>query len=615
MAFDGFVISNLVYELDCALHGARINKISQPEADELLLTIKTTEGARRLFISSSASLPLLYFTEQNKPAPMVAPNFCMLLRKHIGSARILSVTQPGLERIVQFQLEHLDEMGDTCTKYLIVELMGKHSNIIFCDEKNMIIDSIKHISAMVSSVREVLPGRTYFIPNTTNKTDPLSLSEAERNAFFLDEVLSLPVTASRAILQSFTGISPLLSSEVCYRSGIDADAPVASLSTEQKLSLLTEFSHLMDEISSHTYHPAIIFQKDTSQSGFTVEEPVCFSSTRLSSQLLVSNTGSNQELVRVERTYESPSQMLSDYYASKNQFTRIRQKSADLRRIVSTTLERCYKKRDIQQKQLEDTKKREKFRIYGELLNTYGYSLSGGEDYLDCQNYYTGEDVRIPLDPSKSAQDNAKHFFEKYNKLKRTFEAGSVQLEQTIEEIEHLESIQTALDIAREQEDLVELKEELIESGYIRRHLGKNKNPNQRNKKVPKKEKVTSRPFHYISSDGFDLYVGKNNFQNDALTFQFANGGDWWFHAKKIPGSHVILKANGRDIPDRAFEEAGMLAAYYSKARDMAKVEIDYIEKKHVKKPNGAKPGFVIYHTNYSLVATPGLKGLKEVED
>lgn len=610
MAFDGFVISNLVYELGELLAGGRINKIAQPENDELLLTIKTRkEGQKRLFISASASLPLMYLTEHNKTSPLTAPNFCMLLRKHLNSARILSITQPGLERIIEFKIEHLDEMGDAKIKFLIVELMGKHSNIIFCDEQKNIIDSIKHISAMVSSVREVLPGRPYFIPNTTQKKDPLLLAPEEREKFFCTEVLKKPLSISKAIYTSFTGISPLLANEVCHRASLDADSPAASLSESEGIHLCRTFSLLMDEITTRSYAPAVILKTEDSPLGLRMEEPVCFSSTHLSSQLVPA-----EGFQFSEKKYDSISLLLEDYYAAKNQFTRIRQKSADLRKIVNTTLERCYKKRELQEKQLKDTEKRDKFRIYGELLNTYGYSLKGGEKEFTCSNYYTSEDITIPLDPTLSAMENSKHFFEKYNKLKRTFEAGTVQLAQTLEEIEHLESIQSALDIARDKEDLVELKEELIESGYIRRHLsGKRTNPNQANKKRIKKEKVTSKPFHYISSDGFDIYVGKNNFQNDALTFQFASGNDWWFHAKKIPGSHVLLKANGKEIPDRTFEEAGMLAAYYSKARDMAKVEIDYIEKKHVKKPNGAKPGFVIYHTNYSLVASPDISHLKEV--
>ena len=296
------------------------------------------------------------------------------------------------------------------------------------------------------------------------------------------------------------------------------------------------------------------------------------------------------------------------YYASKNVITRIRQKSSDLRRIVQTALERNYKKYDLQQKQLKDTEKRDKYKLYGELLNTYGYELTGGEKELVCTNYYTGKEVKIPLDPQLTTgeeitipldpqipvQENATKYFDKYGKLKRTFEAQSQLIEETKQEIEHLESISTSLDIALKEEDLTQIKQELTEYGFIKKH-----GP------AGKKVKITSRPFHYLSSDGFHIYVGKNNYQNEELTFKIATGNDWWFHAKGIPGSHVIVKSEGKELPDRTFEEAAGLAAYYSKGRENEKVEIDYVQKKQVKKVAGAAPGFVIYHTNYSMMATP----------
>ena len=294
--------------------------------------------------------------------------------------------------------------------------------------------------------------------------------------------------------------------------------------------------------------------------------------------------------------FDSVSQVLERYYAEKNTVSRIHQKSTDLRKIISNALERSYRKLDLQTKQLKDTEKREKFRIYGELLNTYGYGLAGGEKSFKCLNYYDNTEITIPLDPTLTARENAQKFFDKYNKQKRTFEAVTEQLSQTRAEIDHLESISTSMDIARLEEDLVQIKEELTEYGYIRRHYSGGK-----------KVKITSRPYHYLSSDGFHIYVGKNNYQNEELTFKTANGGDWWFHAKGMPGSHVIVKTEGKELPDRVFEEAGALAAYYSRGRENDKVEIDYIQRKNLKKVPGAAPGFVVYHTNYSLLATPGI--------
>lgn len=577
MAFDGTVIANLVYELNQNILNSRISKIAQPEKDELLFTLKGQNGQKRLAMSASASLPFVYLTKQNKPSPMTAPNFCMLLRKHIANGKIVSIRQPGLERIIHFEIEHFDDLGDLCRKTLTIELMGKHSNIIFCKEDGVIIDSIKHISAQVSSIREVLPGRTYFIPETTRKENPLLSSEQ----FFLDTVLSRPESVCKAIYNSYTGISPVIASEICFRSGIDADLSTSALSADEKLHLFHNFDWFMTDLKEAAFTPNILYRK---------KEPVEFSSFLLTEY---------QDCERTE--YDSVSEVLETYYASRNVYTRIRQKSSDLRRIVRAALERSRKKYALQQKQLKDTEKREKYRIYGELLNTYGYQAEDGAKKIEVLNYYTNETISIPLDEQLSPLENAQKYFDRYNKLKRTYQALSTLIEETKDEIEHLESIATALDIALLEDDLVQIREELMEFGYIRK------------KRSDKKAKTKSRPLHYVSSDGFHMYVGKNNYQNDELTFKFASGNDWWFHAKGMPGSHVIVKTEGEELPDRTFEEAGKLAGFYSKGRENEKVEIDYLQKKNVKKPNKSAPGFVVYYTNYSLTIHPDISGIEQL--
>lgn len=579
MAFDGITIANIVSELNHTIVGGKINKIAQPEADELMITVKNNRTQYRLFLSASASLPLIYLTGENKQGPLTAPNFCMLLRKHIGSARILSVTQPGLERILIFELEHLNELGDICRKKLMVEIMGKHSNIIFCQEDDTIIDSIKHISANMSSVREVLPGRTWFIPHTQDKMDPLSMS---REAF-TETVFGKNLPVFKAIYTSLTGFSPLIAEELCVRSGIDPKRQAQELEETEKETLWQTTDDLVDRIRRQDFSPVIVYQE---------EEPLEFAAFPLTKY-------QDQKSV----SYESISQVLESYYSMKNKITLIRQKSADLRRIVTTAIERTSKKYELQQKQQKDTEKKEKYRIYGELLNTYGYHLEEGARSLEALNYYTNEMITIPLDEHLSAAENAKKYFDRYTKLKRTEEALNELLEETRSDLEHLESIRTSLDIALDEDDLVEVREELMEYGYLRRKGSSGK-----------KKKIVSRPFHYRSSDGFDIYVGKNNFQNDELSFKFASGNDWWFHAKGQPGSHVIVKSNGEELPDRTFEEAARLAAFYSKGRQAPKVEIDYTQKKNLKKPNGAKPGFVIYHTNYSMIAEPKIHEIEEIK-
>ncbi len=585
MAFDGITIASIVKELKDALSAGRIYKIAQPENDELLLTIKTADGGqRRLLLSASASLPLVYLTGSNKPSPMTAPGFCMLLRKHLQNGRITDITQPGLERIIHLHVEHLNEMGDLCHKRLIVEIMGKHSNIIFVNDDDMIIDSIKHISGMVSSVREVLPGRPYFIPKTQDKENPLT---ADLNSF--QKALSsgsMPVY--KALYSHYTGISPVMAQEICYRAGVDGDVSTAFFATlpqgENTLNMLYHaFSNMMRQIREGDFHPAIAYENGI---------PAEFA------PLPLTMYGTD-----ILKEFDSVSALLEQYYAEKSTVTRIRQKSADLRKIVQTALERNVKKYDLQLRQIKDTEKKDKYRIYGELLNTYGYEAAPGAKSLSALNYYTGETVTIPLDPLLTPSENAKKYFDKYGKMKRTYEALSALTTQVKEEIDHLESVQTALDIALLEEDLAQIKEELIESGYIRRKGG------------GKKVKFTSKPFHYISKDGFHIYVGKNNFQNDELTFKFATGGDWWFHTKGIPGSHVVVKTQGAPLPDSVFEDAARLAAYYSKARGQDKVEIDYTEKKNVKKPNGSKPGFVVYYTNYSMMIDSDISGLTLLEN
>lgn len=579
MALDGITISALCAELNSKITGSRIYKIAQPEADEILLTLKGNFGQLRLLLSADASLPFAYLTDDNKVSPDTAPGFCMLLRKHLQNGRITAIRQPSLERILMFDVEHLDEMGDLKLKTLVIELMGKHSNIIFLDDKNQIIDSVKHISAAVSSVREVLPGREYFIPCAEDKLDPLNMNEDD----FAQAFSQKPMPAAKAIYTTLTGFSPIMSEEILYRAKINSDIPANVLDKSEVENIYSELCKLISDIKAEKYEPAIYLNG---------KEPVEFSAVNLS-------VYSDKDV----ENNESVSYILRNFYAQKNIITRIRQKSSDLRKIVQTLLERNVKKYDLQLKQLKDASKKDKYKVYGELLNTYGYNVEAGAKELTCDNYYTGEPITIPLDPTKSALENAQKYFDKYGKLKRTEEALTLQSADTKKEIDHLESIAASIDIALKETDLTQIKEEMMDFGYIRR------------KGSSKKVKIVSKPLHYLSSDGFDIYVGKNNYQNDELTFKFANGGDWWFHAKKMPGSHVIVKSNNAELPDRVFEEAAALAAYYSSGRSMGKVEIDYVQKKEVKKPSGAAPGFVVYYTNYSMIANADISSLTLISD
>ena len=589
MAFDGTVVAGIRHEFDTLLTGGHISKIAQPEKDALILTIKNNGKKYMLLLSANAGLPLAYITEESKKAPLSAPNFCMLLRKHIGSGKILEITQPDFERAIKIKIEHLDEMGDMSNKYLVIELMGKYSNIILLNDDNTVLDSIKRVSALVSSVREVLPGKNYFIPAQEGRINPLSADEA----YFKNVIAVKPFSVCKAIYTSLTGFSPVMANEICYLSDIDADLSVSALTDDDITELYFAFKEIMFKIKEGNFSPTVYYNEKGEPAEFSAFPLAAFNDCR-------------------KDCFGSFSELLEYFYGSKENVNRIRQKSADLRLIVTNAITRTANKIDIFIKQLKDTEKRDKYRIYGELITTYGYQATDGDKFLEATDYNTGKNIKIPLDTDIPVMANAKKYFDRYSKLKRTFDAVTVQLEEAKSELTHLDSIKASLSIAEKEEDLAEIRNELISYNYIKKHSSK------KGEKIAKQAK--SEPLHFISSDGFDIYVGKNNYQNDLLTFKTASSSDWWFHAKKCAGSHVILISAGKEIPDKAFEEAGKLAVHYSAANTSSslqgngiKHEVDYVMKKEVKKPNGAKPGFVVYYTNYSLIADSDISGLKQV--
>ena len=579
MAFDGVVISNIVNDMNKRLVGGRIYKIYQPEPDEINLVVKNQGATHRLMLNASASLPLTYFLSENKSNPITAPNFCMLLRKHVGNGRITAVTQPDFERIIVIDIEHLDEMGDVCNKKLIIELMGKYSNIIFTESDGKIIDSIKRIGSNVSSVREVLPGRDYEMP-PNDKLNPLQLTKEQ----FINDILEKSMGIDKAIYSSITGISKEIANELCFEAGVDGNFSTDSLADSNKEELWNAFSRLVDCINNNKYQPCIVYNGDV---------PTAFSA------VLLEMYG---ELTVVK--FDDISEVLSLFYAQKDNYSRIQQKTTDIRKILSALIERTSKKYDIQRKQLIDTDKRDRYRVYGELLQTYGYEIKQGDKNITVVNYYDNQEVTIPLDENLSAVENANRYFNKYNKLKRTYEASKKLVEESKNTLDHLLSLQNSIELATTEADISEIREEMIVSGYLKGRRDR--------KDSSKKEK--SKPLHFISSDGFHMYVGKNNLQNDRLTFKMAGAKDLWFHAKKMPGSHVIVKLEGKeDVPDATYEEAARLAAYYSTGKTSPKVEIDYTRRGNLKKPPESNPGYVIYHTNYSMVAIPDIKGINEI--
>ena len=576
MAYDGITTAAVVQELKQMVEGGLISRIVQPEPDELQLTIKKERNQHLLMVSASPSLPLLCLTDRKKEAPLAAPNFCMLLRKHIQNGRITGIDQPAMERIVIFTILHRDEMGDLCTKKLIVELMGKHSNIIFTDDNDLILDSIRRVPSSVSSLREVLPGRTWFLPESLKRADPLSVSRKKEAFHNLMTDSSLPV--AKALIKTFSGISPVLAEELLYTADIDGRKRFEDLDEAARRRLEEAFSARMRLVTDGSFDPIMVCER-----GIPVEY-ACFPLTMYAHDpFLIQHFPSVSPLIRT-------------FYGTKEHTVRIRQKSADLRHIAATALERTNKKLALQTKQLADTEGRDKFRIYGEMLNAYGYEVSPGDRELTCENYYTGETITVPLDPTKTPSENAQKYFSRYNKLKRTREALTEQITDTESDRDQLLAILTAIDLSEAEADLSEIRQELQDYGYIQKRPAAKKGT---------RRDLRSEPYVYISSDGFEMLVGRNNYQNEELTFKKAAASDWWFHVKGAPGSHVILRTDGRKVPDRTFEEAAALAVRYSSLQNSDKAEVDYTQRKNLKKTPGGKPGFVIYHTYYSIVASP----------
>lgn len=593
MAFDGLFLSALISEFKETILGGKIAKIIQSEKDELQITVKKEKQQYLLHLSANPSIPLIYLSNKGKTAPLTAPNFCMALRKHIGNGLIQNITQAstaleeeGLERVLLLHISHRDEMGDYGIKYLAVEIMGKYSNIILLKEDFTILDAIKRISSVQSSLREVLPGRSYFIPDQFHKENILRFPLENLSSFLIERMKGTgaekPESISDALFHSFSGLSPLSARELCEDAEVPFDKDITVLSSSEWENIITKVHALRSKIHNGDFSPVILF-----------EETKAFDFSAFHTIQYKGNPRFHEE------AFSSPSALIEQYYGGKEKEDRVRQKSIDLKKQCTTLLERVGKKLSLQEKQLKDTEKKESFRVFGELLTTYGYSLQGGEKELLCENYYTGKEERIPLDPNLPPIENAKRYFDKYDKAKRTEKNLTEQLKESRKTLEHLQSILGSLLTAENAGDLDDIRREMGEFGYMKKLSGKKKSSRKEDKSSPRV---------FRSSDGYLLYVGKNNFQNEEVSFQIADPKDFWFHVKGVAGSHVIAKTDGKtleELPDRLFEEAAELAAYFSSKKENAKVEVDYTERKNLKKIIGGAPGFVIYHQNYSILVEP----------
>ncbi len=575
MALDGCVIVALTHELKSQLHTGRIDKIYQPEIDEIIFTIRNNRKNYKILLSASSNCPRIHFTKSDKKNPMDPPNFCMVLRKHLLGGRIIDIIQPKFERMIKLVIESFDELNILRTKELIIEMMGRHSNIILVDcENNKIIDSIKRIPSYISRYRQVLPGIEYAMPPSQNKVNPLEINTKD-NFISVIQDKDKRTSIYKAIYTSFTGISPLLSREICYRSSIDENIILSNLDKQMINSIYRNFMNIINKIKANDFAPVIYYDNAT-------EKYIDFSSIDISYLNYYE-----------KQLFESTSDMVESFYFKRDSKERMKQRTNDLHKNIHAKLDKAYNKLSNLNEDLKKGYNAEKYKLYGNLITANIYQMEKNQDKVELINYYNEnyDVITIPLDKKLTPSQNAQKYFKMYNKAKTTIYEVNNQIKKTKREIDYLEQIIINIEQSTHMSDIEEIRAELEEIGILKRKVTK--------KGVSPSKK--SNYLRYISSDGFEILVGKNNKQNDDITFKISSKEDLWFHVKDMPGSHVILKLKNKTPSDLSISEAATLAAYHSKAKNSTKVAVDYTRRKNVKRQRGAKPGMVIYD-NYSTI-------------
>lgn len=559
MSFDGLFTKAMTEEIASLLEGGRINKVHQPYKNEIILVVRAGGKNHKLLLSAHPSYSRVQMTEESYENPKEAPMFCMLLRKHLEGYTIENIYQYELDRMIIFEVKGRNELGDVSQKQLIIEIMGRHSNIVLVDkERNMILDSIKHVSHAVNSYRSILPGQEYKAPPAQEKNDPFKATEDDirKNIDFNAGKLD------RQLVAHFSGVSPLVAKEAVYRAGL-----------ANSTSLPTAFLKIIQEISEQKY--AATIKQDGNKEVFYM--------------LSLEHLSGNQ------RTFSSLSEMLDRYYFGKAERDRVKQKSQDVERFITNEIEKNSKKIGKLERTLKDTERGEQYQLFGELLTANLYQMKKGMKEIEVVNYYDEEQsmVTIPLDPLKNPSDNAQKYFSRYQKSKNAVGVVQEQIEKTKLELAYFEALHQQLQSASPR-DIEEIREELQEEGYIR----------QKKKKGMKKPANAKPQLEtYYATDGDLIFVGKNNKQNDYLTNKFARRDEIWLHTKDIPGSHVVIR--NESPSEKTIKEAAVLAAFFSKAKQSSSVPVDFTQVRHVKKPNGSKPGFVIYDQQQTVYITP----------
>ncbi len=577
MAFDGIVIHALTEELNELLCGGKIDKIHQPERSTVTVNIRTRDGGYRLLLCANPSCARVHLMSNSMENPSSPPMFCMLLRKHLSGGKITLIEQPDFERIIRIHIENYDEMGYMSEKILICELMGKYSNIILVNKEDKIIDSIFHVDFTVSSVRQILPGLIYTAPPGQGKRNPLLCEKQE----IKDILIKNDVPLYKQLMDNFSGISPLIAREVVYRAIGRSDVCAFDITNEEFDKVGYGFYKLMMNLTEKVYSPCAVEE-------ITSKKLLDFNVVEID----------QYENLGDIKNFDTVNEAAEFFYLKKSSMQNMKQKSADLSKLVNNKLERCTRKLQIQNETLEKAKKRDKYKMYGDLITANIYRISQGMKSILCENFYSenNEAVDIPLKCELSPSQNAQKYYTKYTKEKTAEEETLRQRKLNLKEIDYLESVKEAIEVAENGSDLAMIREELAEQGYLKRHNVRKKN----------KSKLCAAPLHFVSDDGYDIYVGKNNTQNDYVTLKLSRSTDIWFHTKGVHGSHVLVKTtDAMTVPENTYLQAASLAAYYSKGRASLTVPVDYTEVKNVKKPSGAKPGMVIYVDYNTINARP----------
>ncbi len=575
MPFDGIVTKCIVNELNSLLAGGRVDKVFQPEADEIVLLIRSRSQNYRLVASANANYPRLHITASQKENPQTPPVFCMLMRKHLAGGKLLDISFHDYERVISINIESVNELGDLSVKRVVVEIMGKHSNIILLNSEDKIIDSVKHVDSDISSVREVMPARLYNLPPAQNKELP---EDVNPEKIFEHPYVSEAKNLEGLILNVIKGFSPYTCREICAAAGVASKTPVPALSDSDRKKVVSALKDYLLQIINNTFEPSIIYQD---KNFLRPADFYCFSPKQ----------------PVISKKYELLSVALDEFYSLRDTNERLTQKMGDVVKVIKNSIDRCEKKIALFNDKLREVSDREKLQLYGELITANIYCIPTGSKSARVLNYYSENEeyIDIPLNEHKSVQENAQKYYKQYAKAKSTHLNVTQQLKDTIAELEYLQSVQIMLENCSSRQEIDEVRQELIDQGYIR--------ASARNAK--KKQDKPSSPLEYTSSDGFQIFVGKNNKQNDLLTLKQAASYDIWLHTKDAPGSHVIIRTERREVPDSTLLEASILAAYHSSAKMSYNVPVDYTIVKNVKKPSGAKPGMVIYESFKTIYVTP----------